>query len=319
MSQLPPVVDGDQGTVTASSSVTRQTKPPAYFTLASLLDAMVNIDLYIDDPRAKIFLGGPSADQKRGIGTGATRASIIKTVFDRGYVEERGTAIHTTPRGSAFVGLARRLVPWMVNPIHSVEQEAALQDIEAGRGDHAAYVADVLNRTQQTLVRLRESGDTTRIEDSTAAPAGTPSGSTASQAGSSGLRSGAGSPTARKTYFVVPFDRKDEAKAAGLRWDAEARKWFAPTAEIAKAAKAFEREGGKRAPSGSTKAPIAGTAAPPPAPSAVAGRVYFRVPFDRKDEAKAMGMRFDGDRKQWFAPSAEIVQAAMAVFPAPTN
>jgi hypothetical protein len=32
-----------------------------------------------------------------------------------------------------------------------------------------------------------------------------------------------------------------------------------------------------------------------------------------------MGMRFDGDRKQWFAPSAEIVQAAMAVFPAPTN
>ena len=317
VSQLPPVVDGDQGTVTASSSVTRQTKPPAYFTLASLLDAMVNIDLYIDDPRAKIVLGGPSADQKRGIGTGATRASIIKTVFDRGYVEERGTAIHTTPRGSEFVALARRLVPWMVNPIHSVEQEAALQDIEAGRGDHAAYVADVLDRTQQTLARLRESGDTTRIEDSAAAPAGTSnSGSTASQAGS-GPRSGAGSPTARKTYFVVPFDRKDEAKAAGLRWDADARKWFAPTAAIAKAAKAFEKEGGKRA--GSTKAPIAGTATPSPAPPAVAGRVYFRVPFDRKDEAKAMGMRFDGDRKQWFAPSAEIVQAAMAVFPAPTN
>jgi DNA topoisomerase III len=147
--QLPPVADGDQGTVKSANAITKQTKPPAYFTQASLLDAMVNIDLYIDDPRAKAVLGGPTADQKRGIGTGATRAGIIKTVFDRGYVEERGTAIHTTARGSAFVTLARRLVLWMVNPIHSVEQEAALQDIEAGKGDDGAYVADVLQRTQE--------------------------------------------------------------------------------------------------------------------------------------------------------------------------
>jgi DNA topoisomerase IA len=105
-------VDGDQGTLKSANAMTKQTKPPAYFTQASLLDAMVNIDLYIDDPRAKAVLGGPTADQKRGIGTGATRAGIIKTVFDRGYVEERGTMA----RGSAFVTLARRLVPWMVNP-----------------------------------------------------------------------------------------------------------------------------------------------------------------------------------------------------------
>ena len=64
--------DGEPCTVKAASAVTRRTKPPAYFTQASLLGAMVNIDLYIDDPRAKAVLGGPTADQKRGIGTGAT-------------------------------------------------------------------------------------------------------------------------------------------------------------------------------------------------------------------------------------------------------
>jgi Domain of unknown function (DUF5710) len=63
----------------------------------------------------------------------------------------------------------------------------------------------------------------------------------------------------RKTYFAVPFDRKDEAKAAGLRWDAEGRKWYAPTPEVAKAAKGFERDGGKRSATSSAKAPIAGT------------------------------------------------------------
>ena len=68
-------------------------------------------------------------------------------------------------RGSAFVALARRLVPWMVNPIHSVEQEAALQEIEAGRGDDAAYVAEVMQRTQETLLKLKAAGDSTRIED----------------------------------------------------------------------------------------------------------------------------------------------------------
>lgn len=311
--QLPPVADGDTGTVTAASSVTKQTKPPAYFTQASLLDAMVNIDLYIDDPRAKIVLGGVTADQKRGIGTGATRANIIKTVFDRDYVEERGNAIHTTARGSAFVGLARRLVPWMVNPIHSVEQEAALQDIEAGRGDDAAYVSDVLQRTRQTLARLKAAGDTTRIEDASAAT-GAPGGGPKASRGASDPPAGTGAPTARKTYFTVPFERKDEAKMAGLRWDGDARKWYAPTPEIAKTVKAFEKEG-KRPVAGSassTKPPNATTAAP--AAAGDNGRVYFRVPFDRKDQAKALGMRFDGERKQWFAPSADIAQAAQSTF-----
>lgn len=30
--------------------------------------------------------------------------------------------------------------------------------------------------------------------------------------------------------------------------------------------------------------------------------VYLRVPFKEKDQAKALGARFDGQRKQWFVP-----------------
>jgi Domain of unknown function (DUF5710) len=45
--------------------------------------------------------------------------------------------------------------------------------------------------------------------------------------------------------------------------------------------------------------------------------VYFRVPFEMKDRAKALGMRFDGDCKQWFAPTAAIAAAAASVFPQP--
>jgi DNA topoisomerase-3 len=315
--QLPPVEDGEPATVTVANAATKQTKPPAYFTQASLLDAMVNIDLYIDDPRAKAVLGGPTADQKRGIGTGATRANIIKTVFERGYVEEHGTAIHTTARGSAFVGLARHLVPWMVNPIHSVEQEEALQAIEAGRGDDAAYVAQVMQRTQETLAKLKAAGDSTRIEDAPAPPSKGRQAPAKGSARRSTATAAATTEETKKVYFSVPYEKRDEARAAGLKWDSEARKWYAPSPEIAERIKKARQADGDRAlPAASpSRSPTPNTATG--ARSAPDGeRVYFQVAFAQKDQAKALGMRFDGDRKLWFAASPEVAAAASAAFPA---
>ena len=317
--QLPPVEDGEPGTVKAASAVTRQTKPPAYFTQASLLDAMVNIDLYIDDPRAKAVLGGLTADQKRGIGTGATRANIIKTVFDRGYVEERGTAIHTTARGSAFVGLARRLVPWMVNPIHSVEQEAALQEIEAGRGDDAAYVAEVMQRTQETLGKLKAAGDATRIEDAPETPSHERQGAAKGKRKGSDAAAASAPSSARRIYFSVPYEKRAEARAAGLRWDSDARKWYAPTVEIAERIKAARKRDGSASlpPAANSQKSTSASAGAAPQAAAGGARVYFKVPFEQKDKAKELGMRFDGERRQWFAPDPKVAQAAAAVFPSP--
>jgi hypothetical protein len=34
-------------------------------------------------------------------------------------------------------------------------------------------------------------------------------------------------------------------------------------------------------------------------------KIYHKVPFKQKDEAKAEGMRFDGDKKKWYHSSAE--------------
>lgn len=42
--------------------------------------------------------------------------------------------------------------------------------------------------------------------------------------------------------------------------------------------------------------------------------VYFSVPFAKREKAKKLGMRFDGQRRQWYAPDATIAKAAKAVF-----
>jgi Domain of unknown function (DUF5710) len=119
----------------------------------------------------------------------------------------------------------------------------------------------------------------------------------------------------------VPYEKREEAKAAGFRWDAEARRWYATTPEIAERIKAAKKGDSAAAASSTSSAKSVSSTKPPidakvtQAPvTADAGRFYFRVPFERKDEAKALGMRFDGDRKQWFAPNPEIAAAA-AAFP----
>ena len=97
-----------------------------------------------------------------------------------------------------------------------------------------------------------------------------------------------------KTYFQVPFERKEAARAAGLRWDLAVRKWYAPNNEIAK----------------SFLESSCGEVVEP----AVHERAYFNVPFLQKERAKALGMLFDGIRKLWFAPNAAVAVAVVGMF-----
>ncbi len=99
---------------------------------------------------------------------------------------------------------------------------------------------------------------------------------------------------ADRIYFEVPFEQKEAAKAAGLRWDNTIRKWYASDTEIAKV--------------------FARSAQSEPAAPVQADRLYFKVPFLQKDRAKAMGMRFDGIRKLWFAPNQVLAVDAARIF-----
>ena len=103
-----------------------------------------------------------------------------------------------------------------------------------------------------------------------------------------------GAPLADKIYFDVPFEQKEAAKAVGLRWDSTIRRWYAGSAEVAEAFSLSVR--------GKADAPVE------------TDRHYFKVPYLQKDHAKALGMRFDGIRKLWFAPSSALALEAARIF-----
>ena len=53
-----------------------------------------------------------------------------------------------------------------------------------------------------------------------------------------------------------------------------------------------------------------------PSPGTRKKRAYFQVDFQDKEEAKAMGARWDGDMKQWYAASDTVAQRLAARFTA---
>ncbi|WP_110655988.1 DNA topoisomerase III [Salinicola halimionae] len=95
---LPPLTKGETAIVTDAGCEARETRPPEPFTDASLIKAMMNIARYVEDPAVKRTLRDTD-----GLGTEATRASIIETLLTRGYLVRDKKAIKATRTGHALI------------------------------------------------------------------------------------------------------------------------------------------------------------------------------------------------------------------------
>ncbi len=95
---LPPLSEGEACRVREAGVEDRETRPPEPFTDASLIKAMMNIARYVDDAAVKRTL-----HEHDGLGTEATRAGILETLVERGYLVRRQKALRATRLGSALI------------------------------------------------------------------------------------------------------------------------------------------------------------------------------------------------------------------------
>lgn len=123
--------------------VARKTQPPIAFTDATLLAAMTGIARFVSDPDLRKTLRDTD-----GLGTEATRAGIIETLFRREYLFKEGRYIHATKRGR---GLIEELPAVLSAPDRTAHWESTLEQVRFGAAQPADFIAG-LQREIRTLI-----------------------------------------------------------------------------------------------------------------------------------------------------------------------
>ena len=125
------------------SSVKRRdakTKPPARFSEGTLIQAMANIHRFIVDPAQKKILR-----EGDGIGTSATRASIVGELKRRTYLETSGKNIISTTLGRS---LCTALPEVLKSAVSTAVNERSLKELEAGKPGFESFL-----QTQESFIR----------------------------------------------------------------------------------------------------------------------------------------------------------------------
>jgi len=119
---LPPMKIDDAVSCLKAIRVDAKTKPSARFTEGTLQRAMENIHKYITDGEHKKMLRDGD-----GIGTSATRATIISELKRRGFLEAKGKKIVSTVLGKSIIDALPEVVK---SPILTAIYERMLRDME---------------------------------------------------------------------------------------------------------------------------------------------------------------------------------------------
>lgn len=154
---LPPLQPGESFPLQSAECVEKQTKPRPLHTESSLLSAMEHCGRELQDDELRDSLKG------NGIGTPATRASIIETLFARDYVRREKKSLVPTDKGLAVYQIVKD------KRIADVEMtgqwETALAKIESGemnpdtfRKGIEIYAAQITEELLQVQVSVADGG-----------------------------------------------------------------------------------------------------------------------------------------------------------------
>lgn len=143
---LPLLNVGDLCAIDKKEMLDKMTKKPPLLTEASLLQLMEGAGKLVDDEEQR------RAIKDRGIGTAATRASVIKKLFTTNQVEYDKNYVVPTKRGFEIYDIVKDL------PIGSVattgDMEFKLKKMEQGEYDYDQFIEEIKQYTSQEVDRL---------------------------------------------------------------------------------------------------------------------------------------------------------------------
>lgn len=141
--------EGAEVRLQAVEALNKSKSPPPAYTEASLLKAMETAGKRIEDPELAAAMRG------LGLGTPATRASILESLVTRGYLERVDKSLRATPKGVQIIARAH---PDVRTPEITGRWEQRLERIanrqetlDAFLADVAAYLHGVVSKEREQL------------------------------------------------------------------------------------------------------------------------------------------------------------------------
>ena len=143
---LPAWREGDTLPLKAVSTKEGKTKPKPLHTEATLLAAMETAGKDIEDDALRLAL------KDCGIGTPATRASVIETLFRRGYMERRKKSLVPTEKGLALYSVVKGMR--IADVVLTGEWEKELARIERGELSADTFRKNIEEYTREITSEL---------------------------------------------------------------------------------------------------------------------------------------------------------------------
>lgn len=128
-----------------------QTKPPPRFTEATLLSAMEGAGKLIEDEELR------EAMSAKGLGTPATRASIIEGLIYEKYILRTGRELQATAKGISLITLLRGLgIPELCSPELTGDWEYKLKQMERGQLPREEFMQQIADMTRAIVSKTKQ-------------------------------------------------------------------------------------------------------------------------------------------------------------------
>lgn len=148
---LTPVAAGERADTRQIDVMAHQTKPPARFSEATLLSAMENAGKLVEDEELR------EAMAEKGLGTPATRASVIEGLISEQYLHRQGKELVPSPKAFSLITLLRGLkVDELCSPELTGDWEHQLREIQRGQLKRADFMEKIAEMTRYIVFKAKK-------------------------------------------------------------------------------------------------------------------------------------------------------------------
>lgn len=145
-----PIAKNETAQTLATEAKDLQTRPPARFNEATLLASMESAGKLVDDEDLR------DAMSERGLGTPATRSSIIEGLVAQTYIFRQGKDLIVTQKGISLITALRSIgIDALTSPEMTGEWEFRLKQMEQGKIPRPQFMADIREFTEKIVAQVK--------------------------------------------------------------------------------------------------------------------------------------------------------------------